>query len=94
MEEWSLYIIRSKDKSLYTGITLNVSRRFKEHSEGKGSKYLRGRGPLQLIFEKKIGSRSTAQMVESKIKKMTKAEKESLVTNPEQIIQSLIINLL
>ena len=89
MQEWSLYIIRSKDKSLYTGITLDVSRRFKEHSEGKGSKYLRGRGPFQLIFEKKIGSRSAAQMMESKIKKMTKTEKESLIKNPEKFDQLL-----
>ncbi|MEN8152957.1 MAG: GIY-YIG nuclease family protein [Acidobacteriota bacterium] len=84
MDEWWLYIIRSKDKSLYTGITLDVSRRFKEHKEGKGSKYLRGRGPLQLVFKIKIGSRGLAQTTESKIKKMTKPEKESLITNPER----------
>ena len=82
MLDWHLYILRCYDGSLYTGITTNVDRRFAEHQgKGKmGAKFLRGRGPLVLVFQKKLGSRSLALGVESKIKKLSKAGKEELIT--------------
>ena len=46
---WYFYILECKDGTLYTGITDDVQRRFKAHSEGKGAKYTRGRGPLRLV---------------------------------------------
>ena len=57
---WFLYLIRCKGGQLYTGIATNVERRFAEHQSGKGSKYLRGKTPLQLVFQKKIGSNRTS----------------------------------
>ncbi|MFC2014602.1 GIY-YIG nuclease family protein [Chloroflexota bacterium] len=81
MLDWHLYLVRCHDGSLYTGISTDVPRRFAEHQENKGTgaKYLRGRGPLVLVFQKKIGSRSLALGVESKVKKLSKARKEELV---------------
>jgi len=81
MLDWHLYLIRCHDGSLYTGITTNVARRFAEHqgNSDTGAKYLRGRGPLVLVFQRKLGSRSLALGVESKIKKLSKARKEELV---------------
>ncbi len=81
MLDWHLYLIRCHDGSLYTGITTDVARRFAEHRENKGvaAKYLRGRGPLMLVFQKKLGSRSLALGVESKVKKLSKARKEELI---------------
>ncbi len=81
MLDWHLYLVRCHDGSLYTGITTNVARRFMEHQEnsGAGAKYLRGRGPLVLVFQKKLGSRSLALGVESKVKRLPKARKEELV---------------
>ncbi len=81
MLDWYLYLVRCHDGSLYTGITTDVARRFAEHRENKGAeaKYLRGRGPLVLVFQKKLGSRSLALGVESKIKKLSKARKEALI---------------
>ncbi len=87
MTEWYLYLVQCRDKSLYTGIATSVTRRFAEH-QGKGncgSKYLRGRGPLKLVFTKKIGDRSLALRVESRIKKMTKEKKEMLIRSREGI---------
>ncbi|MFC1994161.1 GIY-YIG nuclease family protein [Chloroflexota bacterium] len=74
-------MVRCQDGSLYTGITTNVARRFAEHQEtnGAGAKYLRGRGPLILVFQKKLGGRSLALGVESKVKKLSKARKEELI---------------
>jgi putative endonuclease len=72
---------------LYTGITTNVARRFAEHREnsGTGAKYLRGRRPLKLVFQKKLGSRSLALAVESKVKRLSKKRKEDLIRTNEHI---------
>jgi len=82
MGTWFLYLIRCKDNSLYTGITTDVSRRFKEHqgNDRKGSKFLRGKAPLKLVLKKKIGDKSLTSKVEASVKKMPKAKKELLVT--------------
>ena len=80
---WYVYLIRTKMGHLYTGITQNVLRRFKEHQKegGKGAKYLKGKKPLKLVFHKKIGSRSQALKTEAQIKKWSKEKKEALINN-------------
>ena len=81
MSDWYVYIIRCRDDTLYTGISIDVDRRFTQHqSEGHaGSRYLKGRGPLSLVFKEKLGSRSLALKVEHRVKRMTKARKEKLI---------------
>ena len=78
---WFLYIVRGSDKSLYTGITTDVSRRFSEHAGGKskGAKALRGRRPLVLEYSCEIGDRSEASKIEYQLKNLSKNEKEELV---------------
>ncbi len=73
-------MIRCKNGMLYTGITTDVKRRFEEHASGdnKGSRYLRGKAPLQLVMKKKVGDRSMALKIEAKVKKLPKVEKELL----------------
>ena len=86
---WHVYLIRTKMGHLYTGITQNVKRRFKEHQEGgrKGAKYLKGKKPLKLVFHKKIGSYSQALKTEAKIKKLNKKKKEALVNEEVPLAQ-------
>jgi len=76
---WFLYLICCKDGALYTGITTDVDRRFAEHQSGKGAKYLRGKAPLTLVFQQKLGSHSAALKVEASIKKLSKADKEIII---------------
>ena len=80
MAEWHLYIIRVHSGSLYTGIATDVERRFGEHEAGgkKGSKYLRARRPLKLIFQEKIGTRSEALKMECAVKNLSKPVKEQV----------------
>lgn len=87
MLDWYLYLVRCRDGSLYTGITPDVARRFAEHqgNSDTGAKYLRGRGPLILVFQKKLGSRNLALTVEGKVKKLSKAKKEELITSRKHI---------
>ena len=78
--EYSLYMIRCADGSLYTGIAIDVARRLREHESGsRGAKYLRGRGPLQLEYQERIGGRSAASQVENCVKRLDKSAKEALV---------------
>lgn len=80
MKTWSLYLIRTRQNTLYTGITTDVQQRLSEHETGKqGAKYLRAKGPLQLVYQVELGSRSLASKVEYRIKKLTKKRKERIV---------------
>ena len=77
---YSLYILRCNDGSLYTGIAIDVAKRLREHQDSKrGAKYLRGRGPLQLVFEEKLGDRSAATRAELRVKRLDRPQKEALV---------------
>lgn len=78
-QPWFVYIIQTKDNSLYTGITVDIARRLEQHRQGTGAKYLRGKQPLQLVFSVMVASRSIATQLECKIKKLTKAQKQSIV---------------
>lgn len=92
MTLWSLYLIRTADNSLYTGITTDVARRFMQHQNGKGAKALRGRGELTLAFSAPVGERSLALRMEYRIKQLTKRQKERLVAG-DGIFEALLENL-
>jgi putative endonuclease len=75
-----LYILECADKTLYTGITVDLERRLKEHnSSGLGAKYTRARRPVSLVYSKKFKDRSTASSAESQIKKLSREEKLELI---------------
>ena len=76
---WYLYILRCGDDTLYTGITTNVEKRLEAHRSGKGAKYTRGRGPLELVHQECCGSHSDALKRERQIKALPRGEKENLL---------------
>ncbi|GKX63294.1 GIY-YIG nuclease family protein [Pragia fontium] len=78
---WYLYMLRTADNRLYTGITTCVERRLKQHQSGKGAKALRNAGQLTLVYQVLIGGHSTALKLEYRIKQLTKPQKEKLVFN-------------
>ena len=79
MEAWSVYLIRNARGDLYAGIAKEVERRLELHRAGRGAKALRGRGPLELVYRRKLGDRSLALRVEHGLKRLVKREKEALV---------------
>lgn len=89
MASWYLYLIRSHNNHLYTGITTDVERRLHQHQTGKGAKALRGRGALTLVFSQRVGDHSLALKIEYRIKKLTKLQKERLVSQ-ETTLEDLI----
>ncbi|NKF52512.1 GIY-YIG nuclease family protein [Shewanella sp. WXL01] len=79
---WFVYIIECAKGTLYTGITTDVARRFDEHQHGiKGAKYLKGKGPLRLVYQEAQQNRSLATKRELEIKKMTRSKKLALITS-------------
>ncbi len=84
MPDWYLYMLRCRDGSLYTGITTDVERRLAEHRRGRppGSKYLKGRAPLTLVLQKKVGDRRMAMKAENQVKRLSRAQKEETIATP------------
>ena len=78
---WYLYILRCKDGTLYTGITTDVEKRLEAHQSGKGAKYTRGRGPLELAYTEELPDKSAALKREIAIKRLSRPEKLKLCSN-------------
>lgn len=79
MSTWYVYILHCADHSLYTGIATDLYARVQKHNEGKGAKYTQGRGPVKLIYQECVDTRSLALRRERAIKKMRRIEKWRLV---------------
>lgn len=76
---WYVYILRCGDGSLYCGIAHDVEKRLAQHRCGKGAKYTRGRGPLELVYCEALPSHSDALKREIAIKRLTRAQKLDLI---------------
>jgi putative endonuclease len=74
-----VYIVRCRNRTLYTGYTNNLEHRLKLHNSGKGAKYTRGRGPVKLVYCKKYRYRKRVMQEEIRIKKLRQYQKEKLV---------------
>lgn len=87
--QWSLYLVRTAQGRLYTGVTTDVQRRFLEHEnkdkKNKGAKALRGKGPLTLAFEIVVGNRSEALKLEYRVKQLSRTDKERLINRSTEI---------
>ncbi|MCK4525029.1 MAG: GIY-YIG nuclease family protein [Candidatus Andersenbacteria bacterium] len=75
-----LYILKCADRTLYTGIAVDLERRIKEHNSSElGAKYTRSRRPVKLVYSKKFRNRSTASKEELKIKSLSRKEKIEMI---------------
>jgi putative endonuclease len=82
-----IYILRCKGKSLYTGITTDVERRFKEHRAGTGGHYTRSHKPEKIIYREKTATRSAALKREAEIKSWSRKKKMRLVRISSRIVR-------
>ncbi len=90
---WYLYLVRTREGNLYTGIAKDVERRIAQHQEpgARGAKYLRGRGPIELAYRRKIGDHALALRVERGVKRLSKEHKEGIVRAAPETPQLLTI---
>lgn len=87
---YSVYLVRCANGELYTGIASDVERRFREHAGGKrGARFLRGRGPLELVYQQTIGSRGSALRLEHRVKRLPRERKEALVAGRATLAELL-----
>ncbi|MGM0502183.1 MAG: GIY-YIG nuclease family protein [Bacillota bacterium] len=74
-----IYIVNCADDTLYTGYTTDIERRIKEHNQGQGAKYTRGRAPVELAYQEEFTTRSLAQKREYQIKQLSRQQKLELI---------------
>ena len=74
-----VYILKCADKSLYTGITTDLKRRFAEHKEGSGGHYTRSRQVIEIVHTEEYPNRSSAQKREAVIKGWKRQKKINLI---------------
>lgn len=96
VSEFSLYIVRCADGTLYTGIATDVDKRLAEHESGpRGAKYLRGKAPLELVFSEVVGDRASASRLEYRVKQLGREQKLELIDGlsaltdlvPDQVVE-------
>lgn len=88
---WFVYMIRTSDAQVYTGITTDMARRWREHASGKtGARYFRGRQPMQLCYLETDHDRSSASQREYAIKSLNATAKKQLIADQLTQTKALI----
>jgi putative endonuclease len=76
---WLVYVLRCRDGSLYCGVTNDLPARLAAHTSGRGAKYTRGRGPFEVVYERRAKDRPAAQRFEARIKRLSRERKLALI---------------
>jgi predicted GIY-YIG superfamily endonuclease len=76
---WIVYVLRCGDRSLYCGITNDLPARLAAHAAGRGAKYTRGRGPFEVVYQRRVRGKERALRVEASIKSLTREQKLALI---------------
>jgi len=88
MKFYYVYMLRCKDKSLYTGVTSNLEQRIIEHQSGKHpNSYTYNRRPLELVYFQKFKEPNQAIEFEKQLKKWSRSKKEALVNQDYELIK-------
>jgi putative endonuclease len=83
-----VYIVRCADGTLYTGWTVDLARRVRSHNAGRGARYTRQHGPVELVYWEELPNRSAALKREAEIKRRGRGYKERLVLRAAQGLDS------
>lgn len=79
---WTVYVLRCRDGSLYTGATNDLTARVAAHGAGKGGAYTRSRLPVALVYSERLADRSAALRREAALKRLSRAAKLALLQAP------------
>jgi putative endonuclease len=85
MEAWFVYIAECVDGTLYVGIARDVAARLAAHDAGRGARYTRGRGPLQLLVKRRCATHGDALRLEMALKRLSRQDKLALVASRYQL---------
>ena len=89
---WYVYILKCLDDSYYTGITNDVSHRFKKHCDGKGAGYTNRNSPVKVVYEEEYESKSSAMRRENQLKRWSRAKKVALIQGDFNKLRQLSIS--
>jgi putative endonuclease len=81
-DAWFVYIARCADRTLYVGVARDVTARLAAHDAGRGARYTRGRGPLQLLAARKCATHGEALRLERALKRLPRSTKVALAASP------------
>lgn len=80
---WFVYLVECRDGSIYTGIAVDVDKRYAEHVAGKGARYTRSHPPLRLLARFEHPDRSSALRAEHRIKQLPAGAKRALASGAQ-----------
>ncbi len=75
---WFVYILECRDGCLYTGITRDLDRRFRQHLTGRGARFTRAHPPLRVLGTTACTDQSAASRLEYQIKRLPRERKYAL----------------
>lgn len=78
-QDWRVYILQCADGTLYTGIAKDLDARISVHNRGRGAKYTQKRLPVTCVYSEPSENRSTASKREYAIKRLSRAQKLTLI---------------
>ena len=78
-----VYMVQCANGIYYTGATKDLDNRIKLHNSGHGAKYLKGKGPVRLVYSKEYKYYNNVLHAERNLKKLTREQKENLIRNYE-----------
>lgn len=84
MKDWSVYILRCGDGTLYTGIAADLEKRLEAHRRGTAAKYTRSRLPVTLAYEESQADRSSAQKREAALRRLGREGKLALLAQGQE----------
>lgn len=85
MAPWFVYIARCADQTLYVGIALDVESRIAAHNAGRGARYTRGRGPLEVLATRRCATKGDALRLEMAIKRLSRDEKLAVAASRRKL---------
>ncbi|MGH7437985.1 MAG: GIY-YIG nuclease family protein [Polyangiaceae bacterium] len=85
MDRWFVYVARCSDDTLYVGIARDVAARIAAHDAGRGARYTRGRGPLEVLATRRCPNVGAALRLELALKRLTRAEKLAVVASRRKL---------
>ncbi len=86
---WYIYMLKCQDGAIYTGVTDDIERRFKEHVQGKGGHYTNYNRPREVLYKELFENRLDAEQREQQIKRWSKAKKLALIGNDKNKLVNL-----
>ena len=89
-DKFYTYILLTEKNTFYCGYTNDIKKRFEQHKKGDGAKYTKMFKPVKIVYFAEFDTKSDAMRQESLIKRMSRKEKELLISQFNSDILSLL----